>query len=89
MTGVNRCTWTRAGHQQRLVTQMNQQPQNQRPDNAGWVTGAWDEGGSAFATIRRPPGPQALSAHEGPLGMARSRALRRKGGVLVPKLRGS
>lgn len=49
----------RAGHQQRLLTQMNQQPQNQRPDNAGWVTGAWDEGGSAFATIRRPPGPQA------------------------------
>lgn len=39
----------RAGHQQRLVTQMNQQPQNKRSDNAGWVTGAED--GQA-----RPPG---------------------------------
>ena len=53
----------RAGHQQRLLTQMNQQPQNQRPDNAGWVTGARDEGGCAFATIRRPPGPQRPSRH--------------------------
>lgn len=86
MTGVNRCTWTRAGHQQRLVTQMNQQPQNQRPDNAGWVTGAWDEGGSAFATIKRPPSPQRprRTVRDGTFSSAET-----EGGVLVPKLRGS
>ena len=49
----------RAGHQQRLLTQMNQQPQNQRPDNAGWVTGARDEGGCAFANHQTAPRPSA------------------------------
>jgi len=42
---------------------MNQQQENYRPDNTGWLGSAWTRGGVCVATFRRAPRPSALAGH--------------------------